>query len=68
MRPLSPFFSILQFDIQSTENKTDQLYATSLVQLYDLVSPHVLILRTRKKTANVSGYILEIQNFRIKNV
>jgi len=45
-----------------------QLYATSLVQLYDLVSPHVLILRTRKKTANVSGYILEIQNFRIKNV
>jgi len=42
-----------------------QLYATSLVQLYDLVSPHVLILRTRKKTANVSGYILEIHKLSI---
>ena len=37
-------------------------YATLLVQLCDLTAPVALILRTSRGLANLSGYLLEIQN------
>ena len=40
----------------------DQIHATSLVQLWDLVAPSVLILCISMRKANYSGYILNIQN------